>query len=466
MRFRGFSLHANLAAVLAGLPNHLLFTLRLNFRSRQALIYGYLVPLFFLIAFGALFRWTKPPLLAQMGELLTISALGGSCFGMPTGMVADRERGVWRRYRLLPASTSGLVISTMIARFVLVASAGLLQILLARLIYHTPFPLHPLQLLIAFTFVAFSFEAMGLVIAATADNVPAVQALGMAIFLPMIMIGGVGVPLETLPGWAQKVAGFLPGRYAVEALQPCFDQPGGLSRGVFALLALLVIGIAGCIAGARLFRWDANQQFRALPRGWLLLAAASWVAVGLTASATGHLKPLRAASTHPGGDAWMSVTQAQIDSIQFNGLPPDDGVVTPLSPPDFISPVPEEKARLDQIHQQLQSWSPAHVGDTADRVRNLLAVAAVADIAQDPSEGPIARLIFDQLLNDFDRDELIHILAWMHLVRATDPVLTDIPQLDIHGPVDPAIVRSRSEIYALKLLGTLLGKLPEKTASP
>jgi len=31
------------------------------------------------------------------------------CFGMPTAMVADRERGVWRRFRLLPAATGSLV---------------------------------------------------------------------------------------------------------------------------------------------------------------------------------------------------------------------------------------------------------------------------------------------------------------------------------------------------------------------
>ena len=63
--------------MVAGLFQHLLFTLKLNFRSKQALIYGYLVPLFFLFAFGTLFRGNQP-----MGQLLTISVLGGACFGV------------------------------------------------------------------------------------------------------------------------------------------------------------------------------------------------------------------------------------------------------------------------------------------------------------------------------------------------------------------------------------------------
>ncbi len=451
--------------MLNGLSHHLLFTLKLNFRSKQALIYGYLVPIFFLIAFGALFRWTNPPLLGQMGELLTISALGGACFGMPTGMVSDRERGVWRRYRLLPTATAGLVISTMVARFVLIASAGLLQILLARWWYGTFFPRHPLQLLVAFTFVAFSFEAMGLVIAAAADNVPAVQALGMAIFLPMIMIGGVGVPLATLPNWAQKVAGFLPGRYAVEALQPCFDQTAPLHKSVFALVALLVIGIAGCIAGARLFRWDANQQFRSSARGWVLLAVASWIAVGITASATGHLKPVSGASTAPAQghrNPWDSITDAQIDEIRYDGLPPDDGTVAPVAPSATGLPVPEVNARMEQIVQKLDAWPPGHEGNDGLRVRNYLAVACIADISEDADiEGPVARAVFDRLQADFDKTELIHILAWIIRTDDAGPVMTDAPELDVHGPINPDAIRTRSVLYAVKLLGRLLGKLPD-----
>src|SRR3982750_1429712 len=101
---------------MRGLIQHFKLPLLLNCRSRQALIYGYLVPVFFLIAFGSIFRGSQPPLLPQLGQLLTISVLGGACFGMPTAMVAERERGIWRRYRLLPVAPGFLLASTMAAR--------------------------------------------------------------------------------------------------------------------------------------------------------------------------------------------------------------------------------------------------------------------------------------------------------------------------------------------------------------
>ena len=100
-----------------------------------------------------------------------------------------------------------------------------------------PLPRHPLELFLAFTFVAFAFIGLGLVIAMMADNVPAVQALGQCIFLPMLIIGGVAVPLASLPDWAQRLSAFFPGRYAVEALQACVTG-NGLGAARFSVLAL------------------------------------------------------------------------------------------------------------------------------------------------------------------------------------------------------------------------------------
>src|SRR5919109_5480303 len=109
-------------------------TLRLHFRNRMALIYSYLFPTIFLIAFWVLYRYEPVPLVRHMGELLTVTALGGACFGLPTTMVSERERGVWRRYRLAPIRTGALLASTVMARYLLLVLAGVLQVALAMLV--------------------------------------------------------------------------------------------------------------------------------------------------------------------------------------------------------------------------------------------------------------------------------------------------------------------------------------------
>jgi hypothetical protein len=257
-------------------------SLTLHYRNKMALIYSYLFPLIFLLAFYVLYRHERVVLSRHMGELLTVSVLGGACFGLPTTMVSERERGVWRRYKLAPISTAMLVASVVAARYLILVTAGLLQ-LAAALAMGMPWPPHPLDLWIVFTFVSFAFIGLGLVMAMMADNVPAVQALGQCIFLPMLIIGGIAVPLASLPDWAQHLSQFFPGRYAVEALQACIVGPG-LSATWFELLALLIIGTGGAVAGAKMFRWDAQQRFaRRSGKAWISVALISWVVVGTLA---------------------------------------------------------------------------------------------------------------------------------------------------------------------------------------
>src|SRR3954469_2289917 len=191
----------------------------------MALLYGYLFPVIYLGAFWVLYRYEKIPLLHHMGELLTVSILGGVCFGLPTTMVSERERGVWRRYRLAPVGTWAVVLSTVVARYLIALSAGALQLGISLAAGMTA-PEHPAALFVAFSVVTFAFIGLGLVIAMLADSVPAVQALGQCLFLPMLIIGGVAVPLTSLPNWAQHVSAFFPGRYAVEAIQACVNGNG------------------------------------------------------------------------------------------------------------------------------------------------------------------------------------------------------------------------------------------------
>src|SRR5690349_1722934 len=113
------------------LLHQLRISLKLYFRNPMALIYGYAFPTIFLIAFWVLYRYERVPLVRHMGELLTVTVLGGACFGLPTTMVGERERGVWRRIRLAPISTLSLVGSTVAARYLLLLIGGLLQLALA-----------------------------------------------------------------------------------------------------------------------------------------------------------------------------------------------------------------------------------------------------------------------------------------------------------------------------------------------
>jgi ABC-2 type transport system permease protein len=440
---------------VTALPNgngwirHFLLTIHLNFRSPQAIVYGYLVPVFFLVAFGSVFRADTPPLEARMGQILTITILGGACFGLPTALVSERERGIWRLYRLLPIPIPWLVLSAMTARVMIVASAVLMQIAIARAVYGTPLPAHPGAAALAFFFVTAAFLGIGLLIAALADNVPAVQALGQCVFLPMIMIGGVGVPLATLPVWAQRAAGFMPGRYAVEVLQPCFDTLKGLDGAGFRLGALAAIGLAAAVSGTKLFRWEAGARVSRPARWWVLAALASWATVGGVAWQTGRLKPILPEA------AWTEITEAQIAEISFAGLPGDHDLVAPLAPPD---PGPSPAGGFAA---KLGPWPQGRLDDAGQSIRNLVGIAAVADLCADPRESEIARLVFRQINRRFEPAVARRALAWIILSPEDGVALTKAPELGLFRHPPERLVRQRSVIYAEKYLGRLLGKIAD-----
>ena len=536
-------------------------SLSLHFRNRMALIYGYLFPTIFLIAFWVLYRYDRVPLARHMGELLTVTALGGACFGLPTTMVSERERGVWRRYRLAPVRTGTLLASTIAARYVLLVLAGLLQVALAMLI-GMPLPNHPLDLWIAFTFVAFALMGLGLVIATLADNVPAVQALGQCIFLPMLIIGGVAVQLTSLPEWAQHLSAFFPGRYAVEAMQTSVTGAGlGVMR--FSLLALAAdragrirrrhpdvplgcrSSVSSSAAARRGSRWrsprgppsacsprpaaasapspssPSTRRRRSPMSAWCRAATPRRRSRNphhqrLARRRARHRRPTRRrpapppkhrapmpagrrpsrcrkppapqprAATPPPAAAngkppaqpsttgppepllpepasWQQVTPAHIEEVMFERLPSDSGVVSPIARAD--EPMePELETELEEVRTRLVTWAPARVADPVQRVRNLLYVAAVPDVFQIPLERYVPHVVFERLQGDVPKDDLIKILFWVatHPAGGDDSAVDDLRSagIPVNGPGDMEQARERVMLYALKLLGRLVGKIP------
>ena len=138
-------------------------SVRLQLRNPVALAYSYAIPLVFLGAFWTLYRHESPPLGRHLGQLLTITALSGACFAVPAWLVSERERGVWRQYRLTPAPGGVHLVGMLGASYLLLLSAGALQIAAAAVV-GTPLPSHLFHLWIAFTLTSAAFLGIGLLI--------------------------------------------------------------------------------------------------------------------------------------------------------------------------------------------------------------------------------------------------------------------------------------------------------------
>ena len=436
------------------LVKHFVLTLKLNFRSPQPLIYGYFVPVLFLLAFGAVFRGETPVLRNQMGQLLTICILGGACFGLPTALVSERERGLWKNYHILPLHHGWLLLSTLLVRVVLLASAAGLQILLAHSLYGTPWPVNLPLFLGGFLLTCLCFMGLGLLVAALADTVPAVQAIGQCLFLPMLMIGGVGVPLAVLPDWAAIAAGFMPGRYAVALLHAGYTDSLGLYPIGFPLFALGCIGLCSGIVGLSLFRWDNAEAPSRRQSLKATLALGAWLLVGAAAAFSGRL----------GSQALLEegleeLTPALLAQISYDEIPDDTGFVSRLAPPFAPGALPAE---VKDLAEKLENWQAAKAGSPLQVIRLQLCAAAIADLSRDPREAVLARLVFDKLIREKQPEELRKALGWIILRPEDGQVLLSVPELGLRRRVDENLVRERTTFYAKKLLGRLLGQIRDE----
>ncbi|MDB5319295.1 MAG: type transporter [Phycisphaerales bacterium] len=156
-----------------------------------------------------------------------------------------------------------------------------------------------------------------------------------------------------------------------------------------------------------------------------------------------------------------AITQKDIDAITYEDAEEDTGFITPLAA-DLDSLDNDSKKRLDDWTAKLNDWSGAKEENVPQRVRNLMSVACLADMIHSEFEGETAYVIFDKLKSEVDKDQLIKACAWMVLKPTEGRCITRIPELGWDEEVEEDGIRERSSMYAKKLLGRLVGKLPKK----
>jgi hypothetical protein len=155
------------------------------------------------------------------------------------------------------------------------------------------------------------------------------------------------------------------------------------------------------------------------------------------------------------------ITRKDIDAITYEDAEEDTGFITPLAP-DLDNLDNDSKKRLDDWTAKLQDWAGAKEENVPQRVRNYLSVCSLADMVHSEFEGETAYVVFDTLKSEIDKDELIKACAWIVLKPEEGRCITRIPELGWDDDVDEDGIRERSSLYAKKLLGRLLGKLPKK----
>lgn len=158
----------------------------------------------------------------------------------------------------------------------------------------------------------------------------------------------------------------------------------------------------------------------------------------------------------------------QIAMIVWEEFSADNTWVCPFAQ-DFSrnEEFPERKTDWEAFLAKFALWPPGHVFDNTEKVRNLISACALMDIGQGQFEGELPLYVYQRLRREIPDAKLKDILALMAFHPTHGSVIETAPDLDLDIGVGEDQIRERLQVYAVKMLGRMLGKLPwEPPAQP
>lgn len=246
--------------------------IRITLRNKAFLFFSLVMPLGFFFLYGSVFAKGKPEAVTYlMGPVLSLTVMG-TFWGLSVQLVTWREQGILRRFRLAPIPPSSMIASSILANYVLIVPTVVLELLLARFVYHVA-SFGNLGTLFALVIMGItSFGALGLIVASVTNTMQETQIINQLLWFSFIFLSGATVPLAVLPTVVQRIGLFLPATYLVSGLQRgmVYNQ-NVLSVGV-ELVSLAVWAALAFFISSTLFRWEPEAR---LPRNAKLWAAAT-----------------------------------------------------------------------------------------------------------------------------------------------------------------------------------------------
>jgi ABC-2 type transport system permease protein len=234
--------------------------LKLKLREPVGTFFTLIFPLLLLFLFGSIYGNEPTPFLGGQGSVdnsvpgyiaMIIGTTG--MIGLPIALSIYREQGILRRFRTAPI-TPGLVLGSQVAVNLLFSLIGAVILVVAGFfVYDLVLPEAPLATFLALVISGLSFLSVGFVLASLLPTATAAQAVGMALFFPMMFLSGAGMPQAMLPDKLVAFSQYLPLTHVVNLLQGLWYGDGWNMTAVLVLAGMMAVATAVSI---RFFRWE------------------------------------------------------------------------------------------------------------------------------------------------------------------------------------------------------------------
>ncbi len=246
--------------------------IRLALRNKMFFFFILVMPFaFFFLWLGVIAKGVPQTVGFYLGPVLAFNVMG-SFWGLSAALVAFREQGILRRFHVTPVTASDMLASSVVSNFIFTIPMVLVELFLARAVFHVPSIGDPISLFLLISVGIISFSSLGLVVASVTNTMQETQVLNQLLWLPLIFLSGATLPLAYLPRAVQRLGLFLPATYLVNGLQQTIVSSATAWSRYVEILSLAVWACLTFFLSAQLFRWEPEAR---TPRRAKLLVAAT-----------------------------------------------------------------------------------------------------------------------------------------------------------------------------------------------
>jgi ABC-2 type transport system permease protein len=229
--------------------------LRLLSRRGENLFVTVVIPLVLLVFFSLVPALDTGGIRFLIPGILALAVISSSLVNLGISTAFERSYGVLKRLGGSPLPRSGLLVAKIATVLLVEVGQAILLLGVGVAVFGwAPGPgANAAVCLAAFGLGTLAFAGLGMLMAG-ALRAEATLALANGLFLVLLLLGGIVLPLDHLPGVLADVARILPAAALSDAFRIGLGAAAGDPLGPLTLLAAW--GLAATLLAARTFRWE------------------------------------------------------------------------------------------------------------------------------------------------------------------------------------------------------------------